>query len=168
MHEVLEPSTQQHTPCSACMHHACTMHAPRLQLRLKAVVGGLELLLRHRVLALALGQVTVLARVLQEAFDAIGLDFLHDDQGLLSSLRVDGLEERSRDLVCGDRAESWACFRLDREHAGRAVGLGSSAREVAVEGGRKEAGQTLVFFRVLCDISASLSSRQGSHFRMIY
>ena len=27
---------------------------------------------------------------------------------------------------------------------------------------------TLVFFRVLCDISASLSSRQGSHFRMIY
>ena len=144
MHEVLGPSTQAaYTACTyACMHQACTT---RLQLRIGGVVGGLELLLRHRVLALALGQVAQLARVLQEALDAVGLDILHDDQGLLSSRRVDRLEARSRDLLGRDRAQSRACFRLDREHA---VDCGScrsarsgSSEEVAVDGVKETTGR---------------------------
>ena len=145
MHEVLRPRT--HQVCAQCSTHTCTIHTPRLQLRIGGVVGGLELLLRHRVLALALGQVAQLARVLQEALDAVGLDILHDDQSLLSSRRVDRLEARSRDLLGRDRAQSWACFRLDREHA---VDCGScrsarsgSSEEVAVDGVKETTGRRL-------------------------
>ena len=55
-----------------------------------------------------------------------GLDVCDDGQGLLSRLRVDGLEALDRDLVSADRAQRRHVLGLRRgpRHPNEAVGVG--------------------------------------------